>query len=86
MSSIMSAWSREEERVVEDEIKKPSFPVYYDNEVIVLRLPDKEAGKLFKALFPYGRDGAEPDFSKMPGLDMAFTIFRMAIDEGKKRR
>ena len=27
------------------------FLVYYDNEVIVCRLPDEEAGQLFKYLF-----------------------------------
>lgn len=69
---------------MDDEIKKPSFLVYYDNEVVVLRLADEEAGQLFKALFQYGRDGIEPNFRKIPGLDMAFTIFRIAID--KERR
>ncbi|MCI9676005.1 MAG: hypothetical protein HFH06_09620 [Lachnospiraceae bacterium] len=41
---------------MDDEIKKPSFLVYYDNEVVVLRLSDEEAGKLFKSLFRYGRE------------------------------
>lgn len=70
---------------MDDEIKKPSFLVYYDNEVVVLRLPDKEAGKLFKSLFQYGRDGIEPDFSENPALEMAFTIFSIAIDKEKRR-
>ena len=68
-----------------DEIKKPSFLVYYDNEIIVLRLPDEEAGKLFKSLFPYGREKIKPDFDKNPALAMAFDILSMAIDRDKEK-
>lgn len=68
-----------------DEIKKPSFLVYYDNEVIVLRLNDDEAGKLFKSLFPYGRDEIKPDFDESPALAMAFDILSMAIDRDKEK-
>lgn len=68
-----------------DEIKKPSFLVYYDNEVIVLRLPDDEAGKLFKSLFPYGREEIKPDFNNSPALAMAFDILSMAIDRDKEK-
>lgn len=70
---------------MDDEIKKPSFLVYYDNEVIVLRLPDKEAGKLFKSLFPYGKERIKPDFEANPALAMAFDILSMAIDRDKER-
>ena len=49
---------------MEEEIKKPSFLVYYDNEVVIVRLSDEEAGKLFKSLFPYGREEIKPDFEK----------------------
>lgn len=70
---------------MEEEIKKPSFLVYYDNEVVVLRLPDKEAGKLFKSLFPYGREEIKPDFEKNPALAMAFDILSMAIDRDKEK-
>lgn len=66
-------------------MKKPSFLVYYDNEVIVLRLPDEEAGKLFKSLFPYGREEIKPDFDTSPALAMAFDILSMAIDRDKAR-
>ena len=68
-----------------DEVRKPSFLVYYDNEVIVLRLPDEEAGKLFKSLFPYGREEIRPDFEASPALAMAFDILSMAIDRDKKK-
>ena len=80
-----SATGRRGRIIVNDEIKKPSFLVYYDNEVVVLRLPDKEAEKLFKSLFPYGREEIKPDFEKNPALAMAFDILSMAIDRDKER-
>ena len=67
------------------EVKKPSFLVYYDNEVIVVRLSDEEAGKLFKSLFPYGRDAIKPDFDESPALAMAFDILSMAIDRDREK-
>ncbi len=70
---------------MDEEIKKPSFLVYYDNEVIVLRLPDEEAGRLFKSLFPYGKERIKPDFEKNPALAMAFDILSMAIDRDKEK-
>lgn len=70
---------------MDDGVRKPSFLVYYDNEVIVLRLPDDEAGQLFKSLFPYGREKIKPDFEKNPALAMAFDILSMAIDRDKER-
>ena len=60
------------------------FLVYYDNEVVVCRLPDEEAGKLFKSLFPYGRKSIKPDFENNPALAMAFDILSMAIDQNKE--
>lgn len=68
-----------------EEIRKPSFLVYYDNEVIVLRLSDDEAGKLFKSLFPYGKEEIKPDFDSSPALAMAFDILSMAIDRDKEK-
>lgn len=70
---------------MENEIRKPSFLVYYDNEVIVLRLSDDEAGRLFKSLFPYGREEIKPNFDESPALAMAFDILSMAIDRDKER-
>lgn len=67
------------------EIRKPSFLVYYDNEVVVLRLSDDEAGKLFKSLFPYGKKEIRPDFDNSPALAMAFDILSMAIDRDKQK-
>lgn len=51
----------------------------------MLRLPDEEAGKLFKSLFPYGRHEIKPDFEKSPALAMAFDILSMAIDRDKEK-
>ena len=70
---------------MDGEVKKPSFLVYYDNEVIVLRLQDEEAGKLFKSLFPYGREEIKPDFDGNQALAMAFDILSMAIDRDKEK-
>lgn len=64
-----------------DEVRKPSFPVYYDNEVIIARLTDEEAGKLFKSLFSYGKERTEPDFGENAALAMAFDIFNMAREK-----
>lgn len=62
-----------------------AFLVHYDKEVIVCRLSDAEAGKLFKALFPYGREKLMPDFNNSPALAMAFDILRMTIDQDKEK-
>lgn len=59
---------------------KKSFLVYYDNEIIVCRLSDDEAGKLFKSLFPYAKEQIKPDFENSPALAMAFDVLSMAID------
>lgn len=56
------------------------FIIYYDNEVIVGRLSDDEAGKLFKSLFPYATERIKPDFENSPALAMAFDVLSLAID------
>lgn len=67
-----------------EEVKK-SFLVYHDNEIIVYRLSDDEAGKLFKSLFPYSRGNIKPDFENSPALAMAFDILSLAIDRDKEK-
>lgn len=64
---------------------KKSFLVYYDNEIIVCRLSDDEAGKLFKSLFPYGRGRIKPDFESSPALAMAFDVLSMTIDRDTEK-
>lgn len=61
-----------------------AFLIYYDNEIVVCRLPDEEAGQLFKSLFPYARENIVPDFENSPALAMAFDILSMAIDKNKE--
>lgn len=56
------------------------FIVFYDNEIIVGRLSDSEAGKLFKSLFPYATEHIKPDFENSPALAMAFDVLSLAID------
>ena len=65
--------------------EKKSFLVYYDNEIIVCRLSDDEAGKLFKSLFPYGRERIKPDFENSPALAMAFDVLALAIDRNDEK-
>ncbi len=48
-------------------------------------LQDEEAGKLFKSLFPYGREEIKPDFDRNPALAMAFDILSIAIDRDKEK-
>lgn len=64
---------------------KKSFLVYYDNEIIICRLSDDEAGKLFKSLFPYAKEQIKPDFENSPALAMAFDVLSMAIDRDLER-
>lgn len=60
--------------------QKKSFLIHYDAEHIISMLSDEDAGKVFKALFPYARDGTLPDFKSNPVVAMAFEIFKLAID------
>ena len=56
------------------------FIIYYDNEIIVGRLSDDEAGKLFKSLFPYATERIKPNFEDSPALAMAFDVLSLTID------
>lgn len=42
--------------------EKKSFMIYLDNQKQVNMLTDEQAGKLFKALFEFAKDGTETDF------------------------
>ena len=59
---------------------KKSFLTYYDNKVVVFRLTDEEAGKLYKALFDYGIENIIPNFEHNQALAMAFDVLRLSID------
>ena len=67
------------------ENQNKGFIIYYDNEVIVGRLSDDEAGKLFKSLFPYATEHIKPDFENSPALAMAFDVLSLTIDRNAER-
>tara|TARA_Y100000996_G_scaffold258642_1_gene203677 strand:- start:539 stop:865 length:327 start_codon:yes stop_codon:yes gene_type:complete len=59
-----------------------SFLIYKHLEPIVDQLPDKEAGKLFKALFEYERTQTIPKLTEITNL--AFTMFKLHLDKGRQ--
>lgn len=66
--------------------KQKGFMIFYDNEVIVYRLADDEAGKLFKSLFPFAKERIKPDFiENNSALAMAFDIISLAIERNDEK-
>lgn len=65
--------------------EKKSFVLYMDNSIIIDQLSDEEAGKLFRSIFEYQKNGTEPDFSSDPVLSMAFAMFKMTLDRDAKK-
>lgn len=65
--------------------EKKSFLIHYDNGILINRLSNEDAGKLFKSLFPYGRDRVKPDFDSNPALAMAFDVLALAIDRNDEK-
>ena len=62
------------------------FVIFYEDEVIVYRLNDEEAGKLFKSLFPFARERIKPDFvTNNSALAMAFDIISLAIERNDEK-
>ena len=60
--------------------------IFYDNEVIICRLTDDEAGKLFKSLFPFAKERIKPDFiQNNSALAMAFDIISLAIERNDEK-
>ena len=58
--------------------EKKSFMIYLDNEKQVNMLTDEQAGKLFKALFEFAKDGTETDFDDGM-IAMAFSFMTDSI-------
>ena len=58
--------------------EKKSFMIYLDNEKQVNMLTDEQAGKLFKALFEFAKDGTETDFDDGM-IAMAFSFMADSI-------
>ena len=61
-----------------------SFLLYADQREIVADLSDDERGRIFSALFDYVCDGTIPSF-KDKTLRIAFTVFRMRIDDDREK-
>lgn len=58
---------------------KKSFLLYIDSDIIVKKLPDKEAGQLFKLLFDYVND-RNPDIENYDlSVQIAFETFRVQL-------
>lgn len=65
-----------------DNKKQKGFVILYENEVVVYRLTDDEAGKLFKSLFPFAKERIKPEFLKEnSALAMAFDIISLVIEK-----
>lgn len=64
---------------------KKSFVLYIDNSIIIDQLSDEEAGRLFRSIFEYQKEGIEPDFSSDPVLSMAFAVFKIALDRDAEK-
>lgn len=58
--------------------EKKSFLIYLDNQKQVNILTDEQAGKLFKALFEFAKDGTETDFDDGM-IAMAFSFMADSI-------
>ena len=64
--------------------EKKSFMIYLDNEKQVNMLTDEQAGKLFKALFEFAKDGTETDFNDGM-IAMAFSFMTDSIKRDTER-
>ncbi|MCM1329740.1 MAG: DUF6291 domain-containing protein [Ruminococcus sp.] len=60
-----------------------SFLVYKDWEEKVLKISDKDAGRLFKALFAFAKRDEKPQFDG--ALDMLFMFLSSAIEQDGKK-
>ena len=64
--------------------EKKSFMIYLDNEKQVNMLTDEQAGKLFKALFEFAKDGTETDFKDgMTAMIFSFMADSITRDTAK---
>ena len=57
---------------------KPGIMFYFENLEPIKVLPDADAGKLFKAMMEYGKDGVVPEFTGM--LAMAWGFIKPQLD------
>ena len=57
-----------------------SFIIYHDTGDMVIKLSDESAGRLFKGIFQYAREGTVPDFSDDMVLEMVFIPIKNYLD------
>lgn len=62
-----------------------SFILYTDCKQQVSMLSDRDAGRLFKALFDFAESGLEPDFSDAGDLSMCFSFISAQIRRDKEK-
>lgn len=60
--------------------KKKSFILYADYIKHIRRLPDEEAGRLFKAIFDYVNEGKLPDLDGMAAMAFSFIANQLDTD------
>lgn len=61
---------------------KDSFVLYAEQEEVIKRLSDEQAGKLYKAIFEYNRTGEIPEMEYI--LELVFTPIRQQLDRSKE--
>lgn len=64
-------------------MEKNSFILYYDQEEILNKLSDEDAGKLIKKIFHYARTKEEPKLDTLLGI--AFVPFKQVIDRNTEK-
>ena len=64
--------------------KRPGVMLYFDRLTFLDRLDDEQAGKLFKSLIRYSRDGEVPEIGDL-ALGMAWDVLRPVLDYDAER-
>lgn len=65
-------------------MEQPGFIIYKNSAEMVDQLSNQEAGKLFKAIFAYKADGANPDGLSVTG-NMVFLHIKSYLDRDAER-
>ena len=63
--------------------EKKSFVLYQEQEEVINRLSDEQAGKIYKAIFEYNRTGETPKMEQL--LDFIFIPIKQSIDRNKDK-
>ena len=65
--------------------KKKSFLIYYDQQEVIDKLKDEEAGRIFKDLFRYGSQNIVPDYGDNRLMSVVFLVLKIAIDRDAEK-